>query len=169
VVVEVRFPDGEGRLFWPGDLEEAASPATLVASCPVLAGRPSVSEEELLFPVFEYHLDEPDPDVVVLRRQGGAFVAAFSAKGLTPEGIVEAAKEDYRELPTSAATLRSSTAKAVEANTRAVLLIPIPPLLWGGGKKGVRPPPRYVTGRAYRSSTGGRIPHMADLSLAHIG
>jgi hypothetical protein len=35
---------------------------------------------------------------VTLRRQDGAFVAAFSARGLTREGIVEAAKEDYRQL-----------------------------------------------------------------------
>jgi hypothetical protein len=34
----------------------------------------------------------------VLRRQDDAFVAAFSARGATTEGIVEAAKEDYREL-----------------------------------------------------------------------
>jgi hypothetical protein len=36
--------------------------------------------------------------VVVLRRQDGAFVAAFSARGVTTEGIVEAAKGDYRKL-----------------------------------------------------------------------
>jgi hypothetical protein len=54
--------------------------------------------DELKFPAFNYYLDESDPDVVVLRRQGGAFVAAFSASGITKEGIVEAAKEDYRAL-----------------------------------------------------------------------
>ncbi len=53
--------------------------------------------EEML-PKFYYYLDETDPDVVVLRRQDGAFVAAFSARGATTEGIVEAAKEDYRQL-----------------------------------------------------------------------
>jgi len=47
---------------------------------------------------FDYYLDESDPDIVVLRRQDGAFVAAFSAQGATREGIVEAAKEDYRRL-----------------------------------------------------------------------
>jgi hypothetical protein len=36
--------------------------------------------------------------VVVLRRQDGAFVAAFSARGATREAIAEAAKEDYRQL-----------------------------------------------------------------------
>jgi hypothetical protein len=53
--------------------------------------------EEML-PKFDYYLDESDPDVVVLRRQDGAFIAAFSAQGATTEGIVVAAKEDYRKL-----------------------------------------------------------------------
>ena len=53
--------------------------------------------EEML-PKIDYYLDESDPDVVVLRRQDGRFVAAFSARGATPEGLVEAAKEDYRKL-----------------------------------------------------------------------
>jgi hypothetical protein len=53
--------------------------------------------EEML-PKFDYYLDESDPDVVVLRRQDGAFVSAFSARGATREGIAEAAKEDYRQL-----------------------------------------------------------------------
>jgi hypothetical protein len=54
--------------------------------------------EELRFPKFDYPLDESDPDVVILRRQEGAFVAAFSASGATKGGIVEAAKKDYGEL-----------------------------------------------------------------------
>jgi hypothetical protein len=53
--------------------------------------------EEML-PKFDYYLDESDPDILVLRRQDGAFVAAFSARGVTKEGIAEAAKEDYRKL-----------------------------------------------------------------------
>jgi hypothetical protein len=56
----------------------------------------SMGEERL--PKFDYYLDESDPDVVILRRQDGAFVAAFSARGVTDEAIVEAAKEDYRAL-----------------------------------------------------------------------
>ena len=52
-------------------------------------------EDEPLFAKFDYYLDESDPDVVILRRQDGAFVAAFSARGVTREGIVEAAEEDY--------------------------------------------------------------------------
>jgi hypothetical protein len=57
-----------------------------------------VSVEEKLLPKFDYYLDESDPDIVVLRRQDGSFVAAFSARGATREGIEEAAKEDYRKV-----------------------------------------------------------------------
>ena len=57
-----------------------------------------MSAEDLYIPSFEYYLDESDPDIVVLRRQDGAFVAPFSAQGCSREGIVEAAKEDYRVL-----------------------------------------------------------------------
>jgi hypothetical protein len=42
-----------------------------------------------------YYLDESDPDIAVLRRRDGSFVAAFSAQGATGEGIVEAAHADY--------------------------------------------------------------------------
>ena len=55
-------------------------------------------EDEPLLPKIDYYLDESDPDIVVLRRQDGSFAAAFSAQGATREGIVEAAKEDYRRL-----------------------------------------------------------------------
>ena len=55
-------------------------------------------DEQGWLPKLDYYLDESDPDVVVLRRQDGAFVAAFSTRGATTEGIVEAAKEDYRRL-----------------------------------------------------------------------
>jgi len=54
-------------------------------------------DEEML-PKFDYYLDESDPDIVVLRRQDGSFVAAFSARGVTKEGIEEATKEDYAKL-----------------------------------------------------------------------
>ena len=58
-----------------------------------------MSEEALLLlPKFDYHIDESDPDVLVLRRDDGSFVAAFSARGVTKEGIVGAAKEDYAAL-----------------------------------------------------------------------
>ena len=55
-------------------------------------------EDEPLFAKFDYYLDESDPDIVILRRQDGAFVAAFSAIGATRECIAEAAKEDYGRL-----------------------------------------------------------------------
>ena len=54
-------------------------------------------EKPKLLPKFNYYLDESDPDVIVLRREDGTFVATFSAAGATREGIVEAAKEDYRD------------------------------------------------------------------------
>jgi len=54
--------------------------------------------EERMLLKFDYHLVASDPDVVILRRQDGSFVGAFSARGGTREGIVEAAKEGYREL-----------------------------------------------------------------------
>ena len=54
-----------------------------------------VHEEGKGLPKFNYHLDASDPDVAVLRRQDGSFVAAFSAQGATREGIAEAAEEDY--------------------------------------------------------------------------
>ena len=54
--------------------------------------------EETRLPKFDYYLEESDPDIVVLRRQDDTFVAAFSARGYTKEGIVEAAKVDYRAL-----------------------------------------------------------------------
>ena len=57
-----------------------------------------MSEEAPLLPKFDYLLDESDPDVAVLRRDDGAFVAAFSARGATEEGIIRAAKDDYRAL-----------------------------------------------------------------------
>jgi hypothetical protein len=72
--------------------EKSRYPACLGSCGEVL----SMGEEML--PKFEYYIDESDPDVVVLRRQDGAFVAAFSARGVTDKAIVEAAKEDYRAL-----------------------------------------------------------------------
>ncbi len=53
--------------------------------------------EESMLPKFDYHLDESDPDIVILRRSDDTFVAAFSARAATREAIVEAAEEDYGE------------------------------------------------------------------------
>ena len=66
--------------------------------------------DELKLPASSYYLDESDPGVVVLRRQDGSFVAAFSSRGITTGGVVEAAKEDYRAL--SGEYLRSSGSEA---------------------------------------------------------
>lgn len=41
-----------------------------------------------------YSLDRSDPDVLFLRRWDGSSVAAFSSRGATKEGIVEAAEAD---------------------------------------------------------------------------
>jgi uncharacterized protein YbcC (UPF0753/DUF2309 family) len=54
--------------------------------------------EQTMFPKFGYYLDESDADLAMLRRKDGYFVAAFSARGFTNQGVVEAAKEDYRAL-----------------------------------------------------------------------
>ena len=53
--------------------------------------------EERKFPS-AYYIDESDPDILMLRRQDGTFVAAFSSQGATRDGIVEAAMEDYKTL-----------------------------------------------------------------------
>ena len=58
--------------------------------------RPTLIEGDHLVPKPGYRLDESDSDVLVLRREDGSFVAAFSARGATREGIVEAAEGDRR-------------------------------------------------------------------------
>ncbi len=54
--------------------------------------------QELHVHTFIYYLEELGPDIVILRRQDDSFVAAFSARGATKEGVIEAAEEDYRGL-----------------------------------------------------------------------
>jgi hypothetical protein len=61
---------------------------------------------ELRLLSFNYYLDESDPDIMLLRRQDGSFVAAFSARGATKEGIREAAEEDYLALSQEAIRAR---------------------------------------------------------------
>ena len=48
--------------------------------------------------VFLKTLSGLEPVHVILRRLDGSFVAAFSARGATEEGILEAAEEDRRKL-----------------------------------------------------------------------
>jgi hypothetical protein len=68
-----------------------------LGTMPAGLGGESVEDESLL-PKIYYSLDESDPDILLLRRQDGSFVAAFSARGATREGIEEAVKEDYRKV-----------------------------------------------------------------------
>jgi hypothetical protein len=68
--------------------------------------------EEHKLPKFDYYIDESDPDIVILRRQGGTFVAAFSARGATKEGLLEAAEEDYWRLIEAKADLLSARSVA---------------------------------------------------------
>jgi hypothetical protein len=63
--------------------------------------------EEHTLPRFDYYIDETDPDIVILRCQDGTFAAAFSARGATKEGLLEAAKEDYWRLMEANADLLS--------------------------------------------------------------
>jgi hypothetical protein len=55
-----------------------------------------VNKEDFFLLSFDYFLDTTDPDVSVLRREDGTFVAAFGAPEATIEGIVEAAKQDHQ-------------------------------------------------------------------------
>jgi hypothetical protein len=54
------------------------------------------TQGERRLPKFDCYLDESDPEIAILRRQDGTFVAAFSAQGAPREGISEAAEEDYK-------------------------------------------------------------------------
>jgi hypothetical protein len=67
--------------------------------------------QELLFPAFNYFLDESDADIAILRCQDSSFVAAFSAGAATQECIVEAAKEDYRKRVDAHRVERGNAAK----------------------------------------------------------
>ena len=67
--------------------------------------------EETMLPKFDYHVDESDPDIVILRRSDGAFVAAFSARGVTKGTIREAAEEDYRALLRESASVLGPAAE----------------------------------------------------------
>lgn len=64
-------------------------------------------------PPLAYYLSESDPDIVIFRRQDNSFVSVFSALGATREGILEAAKEDYRALVGAHTSWRE---KATEEN-----------------------------------------------------
>ncbi len=58
-----------------------------------------------------YFLDRSDPKLLILRRPDGSFVAAFSARGATREGIRQAAEDDAGDrLHTSTHSHPSATA-----------------------------------------------------------
>jgi hypothetical protein len=70
-----------------------------------------VSTQDVLVSSFNYYLDDSDPDIWILRRQDDSFVAAYSARGATKESIIEAAREDYRQLIQDLWELPSKTTK----------------------------------------------------------
>jgi hypothetical protein len=81
---------------------------------PTKRGHRDKDKREGRLPKFDYYLDESNPDILILRRQDGTFVAAFSARGVTKEGIVEAAKEDYRQLVEADAAWQGQEEKDTE-------------------------------------------------------
>lgn len=120
--------------------------------------------EELMFPNFDYHLDESDPDVVIVCRQDEAFVAAFSARvpprrassklpgriigslsGLTLTRLLSRAPVPSRRQILRPSALRSSEKFA------------------GGGLRGSRvgePKKIGSKGRVWNSSLGGNAAHL---------
>jgi hypothetical protein len=88
------FALGKGKF----EVVGASKPAKVCVQAPSSAVRRRVGMAQGPALPEHYYLDESDPDVLVLRRQDGTFVAAFSAQGATKEGIVEAAKEDYKKV-----------------------------------------------------------------------
>jgi hypothetical protein len=60
-----------------------------------------------------YVLDILDPDVVLLRREDGSMVGAFSTAGATPVSIRHAADRDMYGLHTSSNGASSPTARSV--------------------------------------------------------
>ena len=70
-----------------------------------------VSTQDVLFTSFNYYLADSDPDIWILRRQDDSFVAAYSARGETKKSIIEAAKEDYRQLIQNLRALPSKATK----------------------------------------------------------
>jgi hypothetical protein len=67
--------------------------------CSAELGEQATPLKETIGDMSHYYLDESDPDILILRRQDGSFVAAFSARGATKEGIIEAAQEDHQGPP----------------------------------------------------------------------
>jgi DNA-binding SARP family transcriptional activator len=64
-----------------------------------------------------YYL-ERDPDILILRRLGGAMVGAFSSRGAVLNAVRQAAEEDLREEP-SAQRWKAPTSDAIEPSLQA--------------------------------------------------
>jgi len=60
-----------------------------------------------------YVLDVLDPEVVILRREDGSMVGAFSTAGSTPESIRHAAQRDIRKQQDTSGRRGSSRTPAV--------------------------------------------------------
>ena len=69
------------------------------------------ARQELHLPKFNTNLDDSEPDIWTLHRQDDSFVAAYSARGETKKSIIEAAKEDYRQLIQNLRALPSKATK----------------------------------------------------------
>lgn len=64
-----------------------------------------------------YVLDASDPDVVLLLRADGTSAAMFSARGVSAEGIMEAAWQDARAANLSVKLSSNRTASRVDGET----------------------------------------------------
>jgi hypothetical protein len=79
------------------------------------------------FPRFDYYVDESDPNILVLRRHDGCFVAAFSARGATREGIIEAAESCEQNVSSSGVEVRPSRLSGPRRIADVNLLLCPPP------------------------------------------
>jgi hypothetical protein len=64
-----------------------------------------------------YVLDASDPDVVLLLRTEGTSAAMFSARGVSAEGIMQAAWQDVRAANLSVELSSNRTASRVDGET----------------------------------------------------
>jgi DNA-binding SARP family transcriptional activator len=65
------------------------------------------------------HYLERDPDILMLRRLDGAMVGSFSARGVDPNAVRQAAEEDLREEP-SAQRREAPTSDAIQPSLQAL-------------------------------------------------
>ena len=65
-----------------------------------------------------YEVDRSDPNVLVLRRSDGHFVAAFSRRGVRGEGVREAIEEDLKRQEASGGASRARSPRTRGARRR---------------------------------------------------